>query len=612
MDSINTKEIYIPKKIANKWQKTVNIMAELTGVTACLIRKVNPPYMEVFRSSKSEDNPYNVGDKEELSGPYCEEVIKTDNKLLVSNALNDDGRKNNSDLELGMISYLGFPIKWPDGDFFGTICILDARENKFTDKTEDLLKQFKELIELYLRNIYDRQKLEKSEGKLRTILHSIGDGVITTDENGCIDIMNSTAEKITGYKLKQVKGNKLEDIFELVNSLSRESVYFPVEKVLATGKTFYLPEDTILIDKRGKKYKIADSIAPIQEDEEKIQGIVLVFSNTSRDNLTGLYNSSYMEEKIKELDNKEQLPLSIIMVDINGLKLVNNGKSHKTGDKLLIKTAEILLSCTAKEDFVARWGGDEFIILLPRTKEKEASKICRDITEKSQKTKLDDISLSLGIGTVTKIEAEQDIYEILHRIEDKVLIDKLTRKKSAKHKLLQNMLETLGAKSNESKEHAQRMNRLSSKMGEKIGLSREELNHLSLLSILHDIGKVNIAEEILKKPSDLTDLEWETIKKHPEKGFAIAMAIKEFAPVADSILAHHERWNGEGYPQGLKEEEIPLLARILSIVDAYDVMINGRPYQEPKSEREAIEEIKKCAGSQFDPELAHKFVEIMS
>jgi len=408
-------------------------MAELTDVTASLIMKVNPPYREVFRSSKSEDNPYNVGDKEELPGLYyCEEVIKTDKKLLVPNALKDNKWKNNPDIELGMISYLGFPIKWPDGSFFGTICILDTKENKFNNKTENILERFKELIESNLSNIYQRQNLEKSEEKFRTTLHSIGDGVITTDENGYIDIMNSTTEKITGYKLEQVKGNKLEDVFELENSLSGKSMDVPIEEVLATGKIIHLPEDTTLIDKKDHKYQIADSAAPIQEEGGEIQGVVLVFSNTSRDNLTGLYNSSYMEEIIRRLDNKKQLPLSIIVVDINGLKLVNDGYSHKQGDKLLIKTAELLLSCVTKEDFVARWGGDEFIILLPRTKEEKAREISRDITAKSQKTKLNEINLSLGVGAATKIESEQNIYKILHRAEDKVLIDKLIKKKKFK------------------------------------------------------------------------------------------------------------------------------------------------------------------------------------
>jgi len=271
---------------------------------------------------------------------------------------------------------------------------------------------------------------------------------------------------------------------------------------------------------------------------------------------------------------------------------------------------ELLLSCVKNQSFFGRWGGDNFIILLPRTKEARAREIAYEISAKSQEIMLNEINLSLGIGAATKIDSKQDIYKTLHRAEDKVLIDKLTRKKSARNRLLQNMLKTLGAKSYETKEHAERMKLLSVKLGEKIELSREKLNHLSLLASLHDIGKINISEEILKKPSSLTDSEWETVKKHPEKGFAIAHAIEEFAPVAESILAHHERWDRGGYPQGLEGEEIPLLSRIISIVDAYDVMINGRPYKKVISEKKATEELIRCAGSQFVPDLVREFVEM--
>ena len=616
MNYIKTKDINIPEDIKKNWQEIVDIIAELTNVTASLIMKVDPPYMEVFRTSKSKNNPYNVGDKEELSGLYCEEVIKTNEKLVVSNALKDNKWKNNPDIELGMISYLGFPVKWPDGDFFGTICVLDTEENKFDKKIEKLLRQFKKLIEAELKNIYRKQKLkektakkEKSEKKLRTILHSIGDGVITTDENARIEIMNPTAEKITGYKLEQVKGNKLEDIFELVDSLSGESIESPVEEVLETGKIVNMSADTTLIDKKGRIYQIADSAAPIQKREGKIQGVVLVFSNISKDHLTDLYNNSFMEETIRRMNDKKLFPISIIMIDINGLKLVNDGYSHKQGDKLLIKTAELILSCVTNEGFVGRWGGDEFIILLPRTNEEKAREISNEISTKSQEIMLNnEIKLSLGIGAATKFDSEQDIYKILHSAEDKVLIDKLTKKKSARNKLLQNMKRTLEAKSYETKHHSERMERLSVKLGEKIDLNREKLNYLSLLAALHDIGKINIDEGILKKPSKLNDVEWKTIKKHPEKGFAIAHAIEEFSPVAESILAHHERWDGEGYPQGLKGEEIPLLARIISIIDAYDVMVNGRPYKEPISKKKAIEELINCSGGQFDPKLVREFV----
>lgn len=165
MASIKTKDINIPGEIKNNWQEIVDIIADLTDVTASLIMKVGPPYMKVFRSSKSDNNPYDVGDKKELSGLYCEEVIKSDEKLLVPNALKDNKWKNNPDIELGMISYLGFPIKWPDGDFFGTICVLDTEENNFGKKIRNLLKQSKNFLEAELKNIYQKHKLEEKTAK---------------------------------------------------------------------------------------------------------------------------------------------------------------------------------------------------------------------------------------------------------------------------------------------------------------------------------------------------------------------------------------------------------------------------------------------------------------
>jgi len=134
---------------------------------------------------------------------------------------------------------------------------------------------------------------------------------------------------------------------------------------------------------------------------------------------------------------------------------------------------------------------------------------------------------------------------------------------------------------------------------------------LNLLITLHDIGKINIPEEVLTKKGPLTDEEWELMKKHPDIGYRIALSTDEFAHVAEEILSHHERWDGRGYPQGLKGEEIPFLARIAAITDAYEVMTNGRPYKEPMSKDEIISELRNCAGTQFDPYLVDVFVEIL-
>ena len=184
--------------------------------------------------------------------------------------------------------------------------------------------------------------------------------------------------------------------------------------------------------------------------------------------------------------------------------------------------------------------------------------------------------------------------------------------RSEKSKLVKNLLDTLGAKSSETKDHALRMARLAVELGEKLELPNDDLNKLNLLAILHDIGKATISEEILTKSGKLSDEEWEIIKEHPAKGKAIAAASEEFLPIAKYILHHHESYDGSGYPDGLAGDEIPLLSRIISIIDAYDVMTHSRSYNKVKSREEAVEEIRECAGTQFDPYLAENFIEMIN
>jgi len=329
------------------------------------------------------------------------------------------------------------------------------------------------------------------------------------------------------------------------------------------------------------------------------------------DELTGLYNRRFFEEEKDRLDTKRQLPISLIVVDVNGLKIINDSLGHKKGDELLIKTAKILQNFLREEDIIARYGGDEFVILLPKTSNEMAHKISRRIQEGCEEIAEDEPPVSLGTGIATKNEREESIDDVLTKADDNMLQNKLTSSRSAKNKIIESILNALGAKSEETKEHTQRMIKLAHDLGEKVGLTNSELDKLSLLANLHDIGKTSIPEEILTKPGDLTDEEWEKIRNHPQRGYKIALASEEFVVVAEEILAHHEHWDGDGYPRGLKGEEIPYLARIITIVDAYDVMTTGRPYQQVVSKEEALAEISKCAGSQFDPELAEEFVEMM-
>jgi HD-GYP domain-containing protein (c-di-GMP phosphodiesterase class II) len=192
--------------------------------------------------------------------------------------------------------------------------------------------------------------------------------------------------------------------------------------------------------------------------------------------------------------------------------------------------------------------------------------------------------------------------------DDKMYQNKLSENKSIKNKIVQGLISTLEVKSNETKEHTVRMTKLSLNFGKYLNLSNSEINRLSLLSNLHDIGKITVDDKILKKSEKLTEEEWEAMKKHSEAGYNIANSSEEFALVAEEIYSHHERWDGNGYPRGLKGKEIPFLARIIFLIDTYDVITSGRPYKKEMSRSEALKELENCAGSQFDPELAADFI----
>jgi len=330
------------------------------------------------------------------------------------------------------------------------------------------------------------------------------------------------------------------------------------------------------------------------------------------DFLTGLYNRRFFKEEMKRLDTKRQLPLSIIMADLNGLKIINDSYGHDKGDEILVEIARILKESLREEDILARQGGDEFAVLLPNTTKTVAERIEKRIKEECSKTEIDMIPISIALGRATKEKSDENLEEVLKKADDEMYKNKLSESRSSKSNIVQGLINVLNSKSSETKEHSIRMTKIAFEFGESLGLSNYEQNQLSILATLHDIGKINIDEKILKKKDSLNDKEWEEIKKHSEYGYKIAMSSEEFAAVAEDILTHHERWDGSGYPKGLAGDDIPYLARIISIIDAFDVMTHDQSYKKSIPKTEALAEIKNCANSQFDPELAEKFIRMLS
>jgi diguanylate cyclase (GGDEF)-like protein len=316
-----------------------------------------------------------------------------------------------------------------------------------------------------------------------------------------------------------------------------------------------------------------------------------------------------MEEALALSDDSENLPCAVIMGDVNGLKITNDAFGHETGDNLLRHVARMLRNNCRRSDIIARWGGDEFVVLLPRTTLEEADAIIQKIKHDHVALEESGLHLSLSLGCAVKDTPGKNIRAVLRNAEGNMYQQKLLDGQSYRNAIINTLLATLYEKSMETEGHSKRMEAYCHSIGKILNLSSKELDELSLLAVLHDIGKVAVNPNILRKPGKLTQEEWVEMKRHPEIGYRIVQATPELANVADFILSHHERWDGKGYPRGLRETEIPLLCRILAVTDAYDAMTNKRAYREAISAAEAIAELERNAGTQFDPAIVCLFVE---
>ncbi|MGM0364924.1 MAG: histidine kinase N-terminal 7TM domain-containing protein [Actinomycetota bacterium] len=326
---------------------------------------------------------------------------------------------------------------------------------------------------------------------------------------------------------------------------------------------------------------------------------------------TGLYNRAYFEEELKRLDYKRYLPLSFFIIDINGLKLINDAFGFEYGNQVLKEVADLLRSVCRYGDILARWGGDEFAILFSSTSGTDALSIKQRIIREVEKTKDKKLQNSLALGIATKENPRQKIEDIIKEAEKRMDRQKLVQKKSISSSIISSLQRSLWEKSNETEEHAHRLEKLAVRLGRSIGLDSNQIDELVLLSSLHDIGKIAIPEDILEKNTKLSGKEWGKVKTHTQIGYRIAKSSKQLSHIANGILCHHEWWDGSGYPKGLKGTEIPITSRIISIIDAYDVMVNGRPYKKPVTKKEAMDELLRFSGIQFDPQLVKKFIEII-
>ncbi|MGE5390933.1 MAG: diguanylate cyclase domain-containing protein [Deltaproteobacteria bacterium] len=328
---------------------------------------------------------------------------------------------------------------------------------------------------------------------------------------------------------------------------------------------------------------------------------------------TGLYNRAYFAEEIRRLDTGRHYPVSMIICDVDGLKIINDSMGHDMGDQLLVAVANALRAGVRDGDVVARVGGDEFAILIPHVNESAMEHIISRIKSQVDKHNHNKqaVPMIISMGYATSPGQEKSIDDLYREADNYMYQNKLNNRQASVKALTKAIEKAYKIKDFGREGHGRRLWRFNQAMAQAMGLPRDQVRLLKLLVKYHDIGKLRISDSILLKPASLTAEEEMTIKGHSEYGKRIVLAIPELDKISDLVWKHHEWWDGRGYPQGASGEDIPLLCRIFAITDAYEAMTGSRPYRNQMDHEEAVKELKRMAGIQFDPDLVDIFIWVM-
>ena len=436
---------------------------------------------------------------------------------------------------------------------------LEATVQQLSAATTELTSQYEQLR-------FVEQQLAEERDLLRTTLLSVGDGVVVTDRFGAIVMMNPAAEKLTGWTRHAAIGRAFHEVFPK-NSYGDGIVH----QVMYSERMREF-EQVELCTRDGKRLIISSTIAPVQDPTGQVRGAVVVFRDVSeivrhqeqieflsyRDHLTGLYNRRFFEKELARLDREENLPLALVVADVNGLKLTNDAFGHTVGDELLCKVAGILKKTVKTSDFVARLGGDEFVVVMPNTGNEEAEQAVQRMKTLIEEEEVHSINISIAFGVEVKVSSEQSLQEMFNKAESRMYKNKLFHGPSHRGETVDLIINALYQKNEREEEHSYRVAQLCVAMGQALQMSEEDICELETIGLLHDIGKITVDDGILDKADSLTDDEWYEIKRHPEIGFRILGAVKDMSKIAEYVLSHHERFDGSGYPQGLRGEKIPL------------------------------------------------------
>lgn len=522
------------------------------------------------------------------------------------------------------------PLKAND-QLLGIIGLANYNNGRnFTSDEVQTLKQFAQMASIALDNaslflshqaeLTERrrteQELRKTQAANQLLLNSIPDPMFMIDQAGTFLDYKATSDQLI-LPPEQFIGKNIFDIFptaiasqalrHIQHALTTQKLQTFEYQLVVGGQTRQF-EARIIPSSPTQVLAITRDITErhVMEKQLKYQSM--------HDSLTSVYNRGYFEEHMKNPTHQPGASIGLLICDVDGLKLINDALGHAAGDTVLRHISSILRQSFTSGDVVARIGGDEFAVLLygatERNFEDACSHIRRQLDAYNRQNTMFPISLSLGYAVSQQFPADMDT--LFKAADTNMYREKLHQKQSAKNSIVQALIKALEARDYLTEGHGDRLQDIVEVFAKSIGLPEHQIADLRLLAHFHDIGKVGIPDHILFKPGPLTPEEWIIMRQHTDIGYRIASSVPDLAPIANWILSHHERWNGQGYPQGLSGEKIPLACRILALADTYDAMTNDRPYRKAASSNEAFAELERFSGTQFDPNLTRKFIEVLS
>lgn len=486
-------------------------------------------------------------------------------------------------------------------------------------------------IDGLIMDITDRKRVEEqlrdSELRHRALVGAIPDMLFRYSSKGdYLDVVVKD-EKQLHLHARQLYASKTlvgKNIVGVLPEATANILLNGIRQVLASGKV-EIVEYSYLEDNRECFFEAR--LSPIGN----VEVVSIVRNITDRknylaelerislhDRLTGLYNRHYFENELERLSFSRDYPITIVSADLDGLKLVNDTLGHVEGDRFLKITADLLKGALRAYDILARVGGDEFAIILPHTGRDAAEELiarlraCIDCYNDQQK----DLPISISIGMAVNPAKDSPLEETYKEADNAMYKDKILRSHLAYTGIVDRLVNIMSTRKKLGEGSSAQVQELVEKFGRHLRLGEIQFNNLRLLAKVYDLGKVNMPDQLvhysLKKKKDaLSDAERETIRRHPEIGYRIAASSAEFSGIADLILRHHENYDGSGYPLGISGDDIALENRILSIIIAYSAMTGDRPYAEKLKPAEALEELRRCAGSQFDPLLVSEFLALL-